>query len=89
MISIARGIFLPPPQLLLSRIHHAMAPPPGYVAADVWHPDFPPQALLDSTTTSDGETVEWRKRSQAQDRPAVAAWFAVRPPVQLRPSTAS
>ena len=88
MISIAR-YFSDLSFCLLPRIHHAMAPPPGYVAADVWHPDFPPQALLDSTTTSDGETVEWRKRSQAQDRPAVAAWFAVRPPVQLRPSTVS
>jgi hypothetical protein len=87
MISIAR--YFSDLSFCLLRIHHAMAPQPGYVAADVWHPDFPPQALLDSTTTSDGETVEWRKRSQAQDRPAVAAWFAVRPPVQLRPSTAS
>ena len=57
-----------------------MAPPPGYVASKVWHADFPPQSLLDSTTTAEGETLEWRKRSKAQDRHAVAAWFAVSPP---------
>ena len=54
-----------------------MAPPPGYVASQVWHADFPPQSLLDSTTTAEGETVEWRTRSKAQDRDVVAAWFAV------------
>ena len=60
-----------------------MAPPPGYVASQVWHADFPPQSLLDSTTTAEGETVEWRKRSKAQDRDAVAVWFAVSRPDRL------
>ena len=52
-----------------------MAPPPGYVAASVWHADFPPQALIDNTTDADGNPVEWRKRSDAQDTEAVACWF--------------
>ena len=50
-----------------------MAPPPGYTAAGVWHTDFPPRALIDSTTGEDGKAVAWRKRGKAQDTAAVAA----------------
>ena len=83
-----------------------MAPPPGYRAENVWHPDFPPRHLIDNQLTRRGATsddqhgdsdgaapqqqaaagettvVEWRQRSTAQDKAALARWFEMNLPVQ-------
>ena len=58
-----------------------MAPPPGYRAENVWHADFPPRELIDSTAGADGQAVGWRERSKVQDKEAVAAWFEGNVPV--------
>jgi Asp-tRNA(Asn)/Glu-tRNA(Gln) amidotransferase A subunit family amidase len=58
-----------------------MAPPPGYTAAGVWHADFPPRELIDSTAGEDGKAVTWSKRGKVQDTAAVAAWFEQNVPV--------
>ncbi len=49
------------------RLANAMAPPPGYNAASIWHKDFPPRELIDNTTDPEsGDIVEWRKRGKVR-----------------------
>ena len=50
-----------------------MVPPPGYTAAAVWHPDFPPRELIDCTVDAEGKAVAWRSRA-GRDMILITLW---------------